>query len=336
MKIFIPFTIRETGGTSSFAKKFKEGLEAQDHTVFFRFQEDYDILFVIVQCSPLYLLHAKFHKRKIVQRLDGVYYWSVASWKYLLLNFPPRFIHTWFSDFTIYQSHYSQYCADTFLGKCRDQQHALIYNGVSTHVFSPEGEKVETLRDNPQQTVFITVSQFRRSDQILPLIEAMEIYRSRYNTNCKLIIIGDFSREVADIPNRFKKCTYLHFLGTVRNADLPKYERSADVFLMTHLNPPCPNNVIEAMACGLPICGVNDGAMGEITIPGENSRLIPVEGDAFWKRRVYNMSRFADNLAIIMQARDAYAKSSRRIAEQRFELTTMIEKYVQAFESLRK
>ena len=126
MKIFIPFTIKDTGGTSTFAKKFGKKLEERGHEVFFDFRKDYDILFVIVQCNPLYLLHAKMNKRKIIQRLDGVYYWSVAQWKYPLLNFPPRFIHKFFSDFTVYQSKYSKYCADKFLGKRKNEQYLYL------------------------------------------------------------------------------------------------------------------------------------------------------------------------------------------------------------------
>lgn len=331
MKILIPFTVRDTGGTSSFAKKFGKGLENLGHEVIFEFQKDYDVLFVIVQCNPFYLLHAKIHKKKIIQRLDGVYYWSVARWKYLLLNFPPRFIHKFFSDFTIYQSRYSKYCADKFLGKRKDEKYSIIYNGVDTAIFSPVGEKIDNLRDNSEQKIFITVSKFRRYDQIIPIIEALEIYKNRYDKNFKLLIIGDFSREVEKIPTQFKKFTYLNFVGKIKNEDLPKYERSSDVFLMTHLNPPCPNNIIEAMACGLPICGVDDGAMSEITAPEENSLLIKSEGDAFWKMRKYNVSQFADNLNSITKNLDFYSTNSRKIAEEKFSLDDMIAHYLKFF-----
>ncbi|HLC94399.1 MAG TPA: glycosyltransferase family 4 protein [Patescibacteria group bacterium] len=331
MKIFIPFTIKDTGGTSTFAKKFGKKLEERGHEVFFDFRKDYDILFVIVQCNPLYLLHAKMNKRKIIQRLDGVYYWSVAQWKYPLLNFPPRFIHKFFSDFTVYQSKYSKYCADKFLGKRKNEQYSIIYNGVDTTLFSPEGEKIDDIRDNPEQKVFITASKFRRYDQIIPIIKALEIYRDKYNKNFKLLIIGDFSREVEKIPAQFKKFTYLNFIGKIKNEDLPKYERSSDVFLMTHLNPPCPNNIIEAMACGLPICGVNDGAMREITVPEENSLLLKSEGDAFWKMREYDVSQFADNLDSITKNLNFYSTNSRKIAEKKFSLDDMTARYLTFF-----
>ncbi len=331
MKIFIPFTLKDTGGTSTFAQKFKQGLEQRGHEVFFEFQKDYDILFVIVQCNPLYLLHAKRNKKKIIHRLDGVYYWSVAKWKYPLLNLAPRLIHKFFADFTVYQSRYSQYCAEKFLGRKKEGKFSIIYNGMDTALFSPIGEKIDNLRDNPDQKIFLTVSKFRRKDQILPLIEALEIYKNKYNRNFKFLIIGDFSREVADIPSQFKKFTQLNFIGKIKNEDLSKYERSSDVFLMTHLNPPCPNNILEAMACGLPICGINDGAMSEITVPGKNSLLIDSPGDAFWKRRIYDTQKLADNLNSLVKNASFYSDNSRRIVEEKFSLDAMIDNYLKLF-----
>lgn len=336
MKIFSPFHVDDIGGTSIFAQKFSEGMTARGHEVVFQQPKDYDILFVIVHCAPQYLLHAKLHGKKIVHRLDGTYYWSVASWKYLLFNAPPALVHRFFADMTIYQSEYSKYCSLHFLGKPHAQKEALVYNGVNTDFFSPLGSKIENLRDNPEQKIFFSASKFRRTDQIIPLIEAMKLYVEKYNTNSKLVLAGSFSKEVADVPEKHKDLPFLSFIGKIPNKSLPAYERSADAFLFTHLNPPCPNNIIEALACGLPICGVADGAMTEITTPGENSLLIPVEGDAFWKRRKYNLELFADNMHQIVQHKEKFAARARAVALERFSLEKMINAYIDACEKALK
>lgn len=328
MKIFAPFKVQDIGGTSIFAKKFSEGMKARGHEVFFSEPTDYDVLFVIVHCSPKYLLQAKKHGKKIVHRLDGTYYWSVASWKYPIFNFPPAIIHRYFADATIYQSNYSRYCAEKFLGKPRAKLTATIFNGVDTKKFSPEGKHMEDLRDNPDQEIFFSASKFRRTDQILPLIESMKIYTEKYNANSKLVIAGSFSREVISIPEQFKHLPFLSFIGKVPNDLLPAYERSSDVFLFTHLNPPCPNNVIEAIACGLPICGVADGAMAELTSPGINSLLIPAEGDAFTNRRSYDTKRFAENMHLIIKEKERFSQASLKEAEKHFQLEDMIQSYI--------
>lgn len=333
MKIFIPYPIKDIGGTSIFIKKFQEGMQKRGHEVFFKYQPDYDFLFAVVVCYPQYLIHAKLTGKKVVQRLDGMNYYSASGWKYFWLNFPVWTIRTFFSDLTIYQSLYSKYCAEKFLGKKKKENLSLIYNGVDIDKFSPSGKNLaDTLKENPKQQLFITASKFRRNDQILPIIRALEIYARKYTKNFKFLVIGEFVDKVKDIPIRYSNVPFLKFIGKIKNESLPVYLRSSDCFLITHINPPCPNNVIEAMASGLPICGVNDGAMPELTEPGKSSLLIPAEGDAFWKQRNLDVEKFADNLAEIMKDRDIFAANSRAIAEKRFSLDMMIDKYIEAFE----
>lgn len=311
-------------------------MQARGHEVFFKYRPDYDYIFAVVVCYPQYLIHAKLTGKKIVQRLDGMFYYSTSGWNYLRLNFSAWIIRTFFSNYTIYQSHYSKYCADNFLGK-RKEKYSLIYNGVDINKFSPEGDNLKnTLKDNLGQQLFITVSQFRREDQIIPIINALRQYKEKYTQNFKFLVIGEFIGKIKNLPGKYASVPFLKFVGKIKNEKLPSYLRSSDCFLITHLNPPCPNNVIEAMACGLPICGVNDGAMSELTEQGKNSLLIPTEGDAFWKTRMLDVKRFADNLAEIMKYRKAYAKNSRATAEKKFSLTAMIDKYIQVFENINK
>ncbi len=333
MKIFLPFAVKDIGGTSSFARKFKAGMEALGHEVSYDYIPDYDILFLIVQCPLKYLLDAKKRGKKIVQRLDGTYYWSVAGWRFPLLNAKAAAIRHFFADYTIYQSQYSLVCAERFLGKKRQDHHTIIFNGVNLDVFSPEGKHL-SLRDNPEQHLFFTASAFRRKDQIVPIIEGVEHYRKKYGNNCKLLIAGSFVGAVQEWPTRLNQLAYVTLLGKVTHDDLTKYERSCDAFLFTHLNPPCPNNAIEALACGLPICGVADGAMPEIVTPQKDGLLISAPGSGFWRQRNLAIDQFADNLFSIMQQKESYRKHSRQAAEGRFSLQAMIRQYCQVFERL--
>jgi len=226
---------------------------------------------------------------------------------------------------TIYQSKYSRHCTEKFFGRPHSQIQATIYNGVDTNHFTPDGPN-QTLRDNPNQHLFITWSRFRRPDQIEPLILAIEKYRHSYQKNSKLVILGNFEGDVSNIPTKHQNKKYLSFLGSVPNELLPRYARSADIFIMSHQNPPCPNNVLEAMACGLPICGVADGAMKEITQPGENSELIPTEGEAFYKPRQLDISFFTANMNKIMNNLNHYSTTSRKLSLSKFQLNTMTER----------
>jgi len=330
MKIYIPFKPKATGGTSSFALKFKAGMEKRGHEVTFDSTKDYDVLFLIVQGPLSDLIYAKLNKKKIFQRLDGVYYWSVSGWRFLLLNLKAMIIRHLLASHTIYQSQYSKLCCNLFLLPKIYEKSTLIYNGIDTKIFSPKGKKIN-LRDKVSQPVFITVSDFRRLDQISPLINLVKMFRLKYNPNTKFIIIGNFRGQVASYPGQFSDDNLLEFKGLVPNSLLPEYLRSADIFLHSHLNPPCPNNVLEAMACGLPICGVGDGAMPELIENGKEGQLLPVLGNAFWFQRKYNIEKFADNLAIVLSKRQQYRANCLKTTTSRFTLVDMIGQYEKCF-----
>jgi len=330
MKIFLPFKLKDIGGTSTFAGKFRSGLEALGHEVSLEPTSDYDVLFLIVQAPFRYLIDAKKRGKKIIQRLDGTYYWTVSGWRFPLLNAKASLIRRWFADFTVYQSQYSKECVERFLGPKRGEAQTIIYNGVDLNLFSPLGP-TKRLRDNAAQKVFFTASAFRREDQILPVIEALRRYRRRYSDNCKLVIAGSFEGKVKALPNWLRELEFVEWAGRISNHELPSYERGADVFLFTHLNPPCPNNVIEALACGLPVCGINDGAMGELISSGKEGELLRASGTGFWRGRSFNARQYADNIERICRARPRYAQAARRAAEERFGLETMAKHYLAVF-----
>ncbi len=330
MKIFIPFTIKDIGGPSSFVMKFSQGLKERGHEVSFVETSDYDILFVIVQAPFDILMRAKLHKKVIVQRLDGVYYWSVAGPLFPLFNLKALLTYHLFTNHTVYQSNYSKYCARRFLFTHRSSPSTIIYNGVDTNVFSP-GQTTLSLRDTADQAIFFSASAFRRKDQILPLLEALSFYHDHYNSNFKLVLAGTFTRKLPALLPTIQSIPWVHILGKIPNQELPLYERASDIFVFSHLNPPCPNNVIEALACGLPICGVADGAMPELITSGVEGSLIPVQGHAFWKERSYDTQLFAKNLDSIIKSQPSLAQQSRSKALEKFSLEKMLDQYEELF-----
>jgi len=334
MIVFCPIRLKQTGGTSSFAKKLQSGLRPKGHHVIFKWQANFDILLVSPICPLRYLLYAKLTHKPIVHRLDGVYYpTSVAGMKYRLYNLPLQVVLHFFADYIIYQSKYSKSCCDKFLGANRFKPHCVIYNGVDTDHFSNHGPSAN-LTDSPEQKIFITVSRFRRSDQIIPLIKSFQNFQSISKYDAKLVIIGNFAKDLLSIPQRYANDPTIAFLGPLPNSALPDCLRAADVFLFTHLNPPCPNNVIEAMACGLPICGVNDGAMSELTTPKQNSELIPTKDDGFYTARHIDTHLFANNILKILNDQKQYATQSRNLASKHFTLRHMVNQYLAVFSRL--
>jgi glycosyltransferase involved in cell wall biosynthesis len=333
MVIFLPIRIRPTGGTSTFARNLQSSISSEGHNIVFSFQHRYDALLVPAVCPLRYLLHAKLFRRPIIHRLDGVYYpTTVAGRWWRWHNLPMIIIRRFFATATIYQSEYSKKCAVNFLGSISHPSQ-IIFNGVDIKHFSPSGS-TKNLRRSPGEKIVITWSRFRRPDQLLPAIKAVENYRHRYNTDIRFIVIGDFDSPLPPDPETLLKTwgyasipDWLEFLGPILNKDLPKYARGADLFLFTHQNPPCPNNVLEAMACGLPICGIADGAMPEIVHDNQDGLLLSVPGEGYLQPRNINCGKLADQIKIILNQPSAYGASAASHAQETFNINKTMHLY---------
>jgi glycosyltransferase involved in cell wall biosynthesis len=57
------------------------------------------------------------------------------------------------------------------------------------------------------------------------------------------------------------------FSGPYTQEQAPAVYRSADAYVMTKHNAPCPNTVLEALACGLPVLYSDSGGVGELVGP---------------------------------------------------------------------
>ena len=78
---------------------------------------------------------------------------------------------------------------------------------------------------------------------------------------------------------------------------------AGDVFLAFHRNEACPNVVLEAMACGLPILYVESGATPELVGAGG----LPVTKD-----------NFREQLDRLLGQQDVFSASARERAEMAF------------------
>jgi glycosyltransferase involved in cell wall biosynthesis len=332
MKIFLPFQPKSIGGTSTFAIKFRDVMKQLGHDVYFELPLTYDLLFLIVQAPFGYLQNAKSKGIRIVQRLDGVYYWTIAKSWFPLYNAKSALIRYFYSDYCIYQSNYCRQACNQFLGPSLKPS-SIVINGVDLKLFTPSGKKVN-LRKNAEELIVFNASDFRYRHQIDPILAAVDTYRHKCNFNCRLVLAGSFSREVESYPGEILKQNWITFLGPLKNKDLPVYERSSDMFIFSHTNPPCPNNIIEAMACGLPICGLTDGSMTELCIDGVNSLLIPIKESGYWTQKRIDTDKFAENIDKVSKNLKRFSNKSRYLAEQKFDIMNMGKKYESIFSKI--
>jgi glycosyltransferase involved in cell wall biosynthesis len=94
------------------------------------------------------------------------------------------------------------------------------------------------------------------------------------------------------------------------------------------LNAACPNSVIEAMACGLPIVGFDTGSIHELL--GEEGGICVSYGNNHWLLEPPDIPALTQAGLTLLNKRTRFRESSRQRAISFFNLDLMVEKYLDA------
>jgi glycosyltransferase involved in cell wall biosynthesis len=116
------------------------------------------------------------------------------------------------------------------------------------------------------------------------------------------------------------------FLGTIPREQIPTLARSSHLMYCAEVNPPCPNSVIEALACGLPVIGFDSGSLKEL-VTDEAGRVVPYGGNP-WKLETPDISALALSAEEVLTKQDQFRAAARKRAESAFGLDQMVDAYL--------
>ncbi len=142
----------------------------------------------------------------------------------------------------------------------------------------------------------------------------------------ELVIAGMAQPEV--IPDPPGPGVEVHWLGEVAPDEIPDLDRSSHLLFAADLHPACPNSVIEAMACGLPVVSYNTGALPELVV-GNAGRLAAYGSDP-WRVEPPDAGSLLDAALAVLAEPDRFRKGARQRAEDAFGLERMVEGYMTA------
>ena len=128
----------------------------------------------------------------------------------------------------------------------------VIHNGVDQDTFrAPDQEETAAIRlrlDLPQDKyIFLTPGLSKRKD---PITIVRAFIESESSLNAVLVLPGEGNQR-EDCARIAAKKDNIRIVGFVNN--IRDYLQAADVFVSASLTEGCPNAVMEAMACGLPV-----------------------------------------------------------------------------------
>jgi len=150
----------------------------------------------------------------------------------------------------------------------RGKEIRVIYNGINTEKYSPPDAR-------PGENHILSVGNAVPSKGINDTLQAWEHVLSAHDA-ARLTIIGSTQSEFAThLFNRYESFINqsVSFLGVIRNADLPEYYRSANLFISSSHFEANPLVVIEAMACGCAVICPDHSGFQEIITPGVDGIL---------------------------------------------------------------
>ena len=273
-QLFIPFSVHQSiGGPTTFIQNLQRYLDSVDFPYCQKLKHA-DGIFFPVEFSLRGLNRVKQNGGTIIQRLDGIFYPEKHGAAYQEYNALLKTIYQEYADFVIFQSEYSRQQCFALLGKKAKQRWTIIRNGADKSIFFP-AQKPCLCIDDPVQ--FVSTGNFRNHDMLEPVIRALDSLHGTFEFH--LTLVGPITNPELEV---YTKRDYITYAGSKAAPEIAEILRNSHIFLYSHLNPPCPNSVIEAVSCGLPVVGFRSGAMAELCSFSEE--LLADVSDAVFQR----------------------------------------------------
>ncbi|MBO1401291.1 glycosyltransferase [Vibrio sp. R-1] len=154
----------------------------------------------------------------------------------------------------------SNYAKESIENKVKVKSSSTIYHGISS-VFTPIAHHI------PEQEYLLYVSRFEPYKNHLKLIIAYDKLNAEYKNKYKLVLAGEFMEpsysECIDYVESNNLAESVIFKGKVPYEDLPELYQFASLFIFPSSCENCPNILLEAIGCGVPVIASKTEPMPE-------------------------------------------------------------------------
>jgi len=317
------------GGVTSFRLKFEDGLRTRGVDVTNAPSREVDSILVLAGTRNLFpLWKARRRGIRIVQRLDGINWVHRVRWagpRYTIRaiygNANLSFIRRRLADHVIYQSQFIKHWWDDWYRPARVPS-TVILNGVDLNRYTPHG-----LHERPSGHYRLLVVEGSLAGGLnYGLFNAASLASALSKRfKIELMIVGRVDgRTKNKLTNRnnFR----IQFMDTTPRDHIPWLMRSSHLLFSAEVNPPCPNSVIEALACGLPVVGFDTGSLSEL-VQGDAGRLVPYGADE-WRLQKPDIPTLAEAATQVLLDQPLFRKSAREGAESAFDVEKMVDEYL--------
>jgi len=254
----------------------------------------------------------------VVVNQDGVAYPAWAGEETESLNARLRYVLS-AAAHVVYQSKFCKRAADHFLGPAPGSSEVLP-NAVDTSVFTPANTVPE---GGPVLLLAGDQSQAYRLETALETLALVP--------DARLIVTGVVVVDALALARRLGIEERVELAGRYAQRDAPALYRRAHVLLHPKVNDPCPNVVLEALACGVPV--VHSATGGTPELVGEAGVGVPSE--TTWERDVPpDPQAMADAVHAVLESLETFRGTARARAVERFDLAPWVERHRVLFAEL--
>ena len=223
----------------------------------------YDLVYLLSNTPylPTYALRfLRWQGIPTVLNQNGVFYpaWFAGDWasRNALMAIAHRE-----ARWVFYQSNFARRCSEIYLGK-RTGSSEVLYNAVDTGRFIPatrEGLKFRFLHTGKIGTDM--------GYRVHAVIRGLASAR-RSGLDAELLVAGALSPDVRSSATEMARSYGIEdnvlLRGPYTQREGPQVYADADAYISMTFNDVCPNAVLEALACGLPVVHSNSGGVPEL------------------------------------------------------------------------
>jgi glycosyltransferase involved in cell wall biosynthesis len=289
---------------------------------------DFNVLYLGSSSLPLdwrmVLRLAERRGARIVVNQDGVAYPAWAGERTGRLNARLRRLLL-ASDHVLYQSDFCKRAADEFLGEAGGSWEVLP-NAVDTRLFTPADEPPA------EGPVLILAGDQTQAYRLETALRTLALV-ARERPDARLLVTGSLVEDGGRrLVRELRLEERVELSGRYAQRDAPALYRRAHLLLHTKRNDPCPNVVLEALSCGLPVVHSASGGLPEL-VGAEAGIGIPDEGD--WEHDVPpDPEALAAGVVSVLDRLDGYRAAARARAVERFDLQPWIDRHRLLFAAL--
>ena len=156
-------------------------------------------------------------------------------------------------------------------------------------------------------------------------IKLTEMVSGEISQPVELMVVGVVSDEIRRYWDQHTDI-WITWRGTIPHVEIPHLDRSAHILFSSDLNAACPNSVVEALACGLPVVSFATGSLPELVNSGAG--LVVPYGSNYWNLEPPDFNPLADAVQKILTDLPKYKIAARQKAVEVFSQDKMVDEYV--------